>query len=106
MSKKRKHTTTKNTMAKPPVTKLMILSVECNGRFDLVTDFPTEEAFDKIFREWYDHPDTKMWCAESLIMYIKAKQPKRICLLREDYDKITKGKVIPATKEEWEAENN
>lgn len=106
MSKKRKHKTTKNTVTKPPVTRLRVIGVECNGRFDLVTDFHTQEEFDKIFMEWFDHPDTKMWCAESLIIYIKTKQPKRICLLQEEYDEFIKDKVIPATKEEWEAENN
>ena len=109
MSKRRKknHSTTKNTVPKPAVTRLRVIGVECNGRFDLVTDFRTQEEFDKIFMEWFDHPDTFMWCAESLIEYIKRKQPKRICLLQEDYDRLTKGKgVIPATKEEWERENN
>jgi hypothetical protein len=106
MSKKRKHKTTKNTIPKPPITRLRVIGVECNGYSELVTDFPTQEEFDKIFMEWFDHPATTMWCAESLIAYIKRKQPKRICLLKEDFDAITKGKFIPATKEEWEAENN
>lgn len=106
MSKKRKHTTTKNTIQKPPVTKLMVIGVECNGYFELVTNFSNQKEFDKIFREWFDHPKTIMWCAESLIAYIKMKQPNRICLLQEDYEAITKGKFIPATKEEYEAENN
>lgn len=107
MSKKKNHTTIKNTIAKPPVTRLLVIGVQCNGRFDLVTDFFTQKEFDKIFDEWFNHPDTFMWCAESLIAYVKSKQPKRICLLQEDYDKIVKGKgVIAATKEEWENENN
>lgn len=106
MSKKRKHQTTKNTVKNPPVTRLRVIGVECNGRFDLVTDFYTQKEFDDLFHEWFDHPETRMWCAESLIAYIKAKQPNRICLLQEDYDALTKGQVVPATKEEWEAENN
>lgn len=107
MSKKRKHRTTKNTIQKSPVTRLRVIGVECNGRFDLVTDFHTQKAFDDLFHEWFDHPDTRMWCAESLIAFVKAKQPKRICLLQEDYDEFIKGKgVISATKEEWESENN
>jgi hypothetical protein len=105
--KRKKHFTTKNTPPKPMVTRLRVIGVECNGRFDLVTDFHTQEEFDKLFFEWFDHPETKMWCAESLIAYIKNKQPKRICMLQEDYDRITRGKdIIPATKEEWEEENN
>lgn len=109
MSKKRKrnHTTTKNTVPKNPVTRLRVIGVECNGVFNLVTDFQTQEEFDKLFMEWLDHPKTIMWCAESLIAYIKEKQPKRICLLEEDYHQIIKGKrVVDATKEEWESENN
>lgn len=107
MSKKKKHTTTKNTIAKPPVTRLLVIGVECNGRFDLVTDFHTQQEFDDIFQEWFDHPDTDMWCAESLIAYVKIKQPKRICVLQEDYDRLVKGRgVVAATKEEWERENN
>lgn len=106
MSRKRKHSTTKNTLPKQPVTRLMVIGVECNGKFNLVTDFSSQQDFDKIFREWFDNPKTFMWCAESLIAYIKAKQPKRICLFEEDYKAITKGKVTPATKQEWEEENN
>jgi len=107
MGKKRKHFTTKNTMAKPPVTRLRVIGVMCNGVFNLVTNFETQEEFDAIFKEWFDSPETRMWCAESLICYIKEKQPKRICLLEEDYYKAIKGKgVIDATKEEWESENN
>lgn len=104
---KRKHKTTKNTAPKPPVTRLRVIGVECNGFFSLVTDFFTQKEFDDIFMEWFDHPETKMWNAESLINYIKRKQPKRICLLEEDYKKITKGAgVIPATHEEWLREQN
>lgn len=107
MSKKKKHRTTKNTVAKPPVTRLRVIRVECNGRFDLVTDFHTQEEFDRLFFEWFNSPETKMWHAPTLIAYIKAKQPNRICMLQEDYDLLTKGKgVIHATKKEWEQENN
>lgn len=107
MSKKRKHITTKNTMPKPPISKLRVIRVEMsNGAFDLVTDFKTQEDFDKIFMQWYDSPETKIWNAYSLIDFIKTKEHNRICVLEEDFNKITKGKMIPATKEEYEAENN
>jgi len=106
MGKKRKHKTTKNTMPKPPVTRLAEYTLDVNGVFTLVSDITDEKLFDKLYREWFDHPSTFMWCAESLIMYIKSKYSKSICLLKEDYEKLTKGKVIHATKEEWEAENN
>jgi len=107
--KKRKHTTTKNTRPKPPVTRLCVIEGDCNGYFKIVTDFTNQkdkEEFDKLYKEWFDHPDTKMWCIESFIIYLKGKHPNRVCLLHDDYIKITKGKVIPATREEWESENN
>lgn len=107
MSKKRKHKTTKNTVPKPPVTRLAEYTLNVNGVFTLVTDITDEKKFDKIYREWFDHPSTFMWCGKSLAAYVKRKLPDNFCLLKEDYQKIIKGKgVIPATKEEWEAENN
>ncbi len=103
---KKKHRTTKNTTAKPPVTRLLVIGVECNGRFNIVTEF-TEKEFNSIFREWFDHPDTFMWCDKSLLAYVNAKYPNKICLLEKDYRAAIKGQaVINATKEEWEQENN
>lgn len=84
----------------------MVIRGDVNGPFELVTDLVSETIFDKLYHEWFDHPSTKIWCVESLIMYIKDKHPDCICLLKKDYDSLTKGKVIEATKEEWEAENN
>lgn len=107
--KKRKHTTTKNTVAKPPVTRLAIIEGECNGKFKIVTDFCSQdetEKFDKIFREWFDHPNTVRWCIESFIAYFKEKHPNRMLVLYDDFKNITKDKFIPATKQEWESENN
>lgn len=109
MKKRRKNTTTKNTVAKNPVTRLCVIEGDCNGAFKIVTDFTSEKEqkdFDKIYREWFDHPSTVMWCIESFIVYFKEKYPNRVCVLEEDYKAITKGKIIPATKEEWDAENN
>lgn len=106
MSKRKKnHRTTKNTLPQPPVTRLRVIGVECNGDFSLVTDFHTQKDFDDIFIEWFDHPTTRIWNSESLIAYIKKNRPNRICLLEEDYYKIAKS-IIPATKEEWESEQN
>lgn len=109
MSKKKKHKTTKNTIAKPPVTRLAVIEGDCNGKFKIVTDFCNQnelDKFDKIYLEWFNHPNTKMWCIESFIMYFKAKYPNRMCVTYDDYKTITKGKVTPATKQEWETENN
>lgn len=105
--KKRKHATTKNTMPKRPVTRLAEYTLDVNGVFTLVTDITDAKKFDKVYREWFDHPSTFMWCGQSLCEYVKYKFPESICLLKEDYQKIIKGKgVISATKEEYEAENN
>ena len=106
MAKKRKHTTTKNTRPKPPISKLLEFSSDCNGPFTIVTDITKPGEFEKLYLEWYDHPATYMWCAESFIAYVKNKIPKCICVLKEDFEAITKGQFIPATKEEYEAENN
>lgn len=106
MSKKRKHTTTKNTMPKPPVTRLAEYTLNVNGKFTLVTNI-SETVFDMLYKKWFDDPETVQWCGESLAAYLKEKLPNNICLLKEDYEKIIKGKgVIDATKEEYEAENN
>lgn len=107
MHKNRKNKTTKNTLPKPPVTRLTEYTLDVNGVFTIVTDIVDEKVFDKAYREWFDHPNTFMWCGESLTAYIKNKFPKNICLLKDDYLKAIKGKgVISATKEEWESENN
>jgi len=106
-SRKRKnHRTTKNTIVKPPVTRLAEYTLDVNGEFTLVTDITDTNTFDKLYKQWFDAPETYMWCGESLCAYIKEKRPNNICLLKQDYEIITKGKVIHATKEEWEAENN
>jgi F0F1-type ATP synthase gamma subunit len=87
-------------------TRIMVVGVKINGYFELATDFNTREEFEQVFVEWVYNTETIMQCAESLIFYIKEKCPNRICLLKEDFDEITKGKRIPATKEKWESENN
>ena len=105
--KKKKHLTTKNTNPKPPVTRLAEYTLDVNGVFTIVTDLTDEKAFDKVYREWFDHPSTIMWCGEALVHYINSKFPDKICMLKEDYQNLVKKhKVTPATKEEWEAENN
>lgn len=108
--RKRNHRTTKNTVTKPPVTRHCVIEGDCNGPFKIVTDFTSpkeQEQFQKIYREWFDHPDTKRWHIDSFIMYFKIKYPNRICIQFNEYDAICKeGKVIAATQEEWEQENN
>ena len=106
---KRKRKTTKNTVAKPPVTRLCVIEGDCNGPFKIITDFTTEkeqEEFERLYVEWFNSPLTKVWCIESFIIYFKEKHPKRMCLLYAHYEQLVAGKVIPATKEEWESENN
>ena len=93
-------------MPNPPVTKLAEYTLDVNGVFTLVTDITDEKVFDKLYREWFDHPDTFMWCGESLAGYIKQKRPNNFCLLKDDFKKIVGNNFTPATKEEWESENN
>ena len=104
--KKRKHTTTKNTRPKPPVTRLAVIEGDCNGPFKIVTDMTHGSEFKDLYVMWFNSPDTKIWSIESFITWFKERHPDRICVLHSDYETITKGKVVPATKEEWEAENN
>lgn len=101
-NKKRKHRTTKNTMPKSPVHRFNNFQLDINGPVSIVTEI-SECDFDRLYREWWDHPDTFMWCGESLVGYLNKKQPEKLCLLKEDYDRLG---PITATKEEWEAENN
>ncbi len=92
----------------PPVTRLAVIQGDCNGPFKIVTDFVSQKeqvAYDKLYLEWFDHPETRIWHITDFIRYFKSKHPKRICVLHEDYLSITKGKSVPATKEEWDAEN-
>jgi hypothetical protein len=109
MKRKRKHQTTKNTVPKAPVMRHCVIEGDCNGPFKIVNDYcsPKEqEEFDRLYREWFDSPSTFMWCIESFIIWFKERHPKRLCMLYSDYERLTKGKIIPATKEEWESENN
>jgi len=106
MSKKRINKTTKNTMLKQPVIRTAEYILDVNGAFTLVTDITDETTFDKLYRKWFDDPETVSWCGESLALYINEKRPNNFCLLKEDYLEIFKDKVIPATKGELEAENN
>jgi hypothetical protein len=107
MNRKRKHKTTKNTVVRPPVTRLAEYTLDINGVFTIGTDITDESKFDEAYREWFDHPLTFMWCGESLVAYLKNKFPANICLLKEDYLRLIKGSgVIPATREEYDAENN
>ena len=106
MSNKRKHNTTKNTMSKPPVKRLAEYTLNVNGPVTLVTDITDEKTFDKLYKQWFDDPSTTAWCGKGLAVYIKKKRPNNFCLLKEDYIEIFKDRIIPATKEEWESENN
>ena len=109
MSNRKKHSTTKNTKAVPPVSRMCVIEGECNGLFKIVTDFTSEKEtklFDSLYLEWFDSPLTIHWHITSFIVWFKERYPNRVCLLWDDYDKITRGKVIHATKEEWESENN
>ena len=92
----------------PPVTRLCVITGDCNGPWKIVTDFASEKeqtVFHNIYLQWFHHPETRIWHITDFIRYFKNRFPNRMCVLHEDYLEITKGKVIHATKEEWDAEN-
>lgn len=91
-------------MEQYPVTRLCVSAVELsNGvHFKIVHDLE-ETVWASMFTRWCRK--TKRHTAVSLIEYIKGKRPHCICVTKAQYDEITAGKSIPATKEEWEAEN-
>jgi len=89
----------------PPVTRLIVAKCELlNGdSFEVVTDLELSQWV-SLSNKWLRK--TKKITVESIIEYVCSRKPFCICVSKEDYDKITKGKVIEATKEEWERENN
>lgn len=68
---------------------------EMNGRFN---------SFDAAFQSWLNR--TEVYTADSFVEYVKGKEPERVFLTLEDYEKITEGKSEDATKEDFETENN
>lgn len=96
-------------MILPPVTRLTVASVELsNGvKFQLVHDLKESggnKSFEGSYKQWIKK--TRDFTANSFIRFVKNRQPDSIFLLKEDFDRITEGKTIPATKEEYDAENN
>lgn len=86
-----------------PITKLNIFGQEfADGtKFEIVHNLPVEK-FERLFYLWYN--SSAEFSQASLIDYVKRNSLGRICVSKADYDKITKGKAIPATKEEYEAQ--
>lgn len=96
-------------MPLPPVSRFLVIESNCNGPFKIVTDMASAKEFklfEQCYIEWFDNPLTKDWVIESFLIYFKQKYPDKICLLYADYERIIKNKMIPATREEWEAEQN
>lgn len=48
MKNKRNHKTTKNTVTKPPVTKIAKYTLDVNGVFTLVTDITDDKVFEQF----------------------------------------------------------
>lgn len=87
-----------------PVTKLTISTVQLSTglEFKLVHDL-AETTWAALFNRWLRK--AKQHTARSLIEFIKNRKPHCICVTKAQYDEITAGKSVAATKEEWEAEN-
>lgn len=90
---------------KNPITKLSVFGQEFEGgiKFKIVHNLP-ENDFVSLFKVWYS--SDLEFSQESLIAFVKKHRLGKMCISKADYDKITKGKVVHATKEEYEAENN
>ena len=89
----------------PPVTRLILcrLNLPDGTFFEVITDLDISQ-WDSLSNKWLRK--AKRLTQESIIVYVKERKPFCICVSKEDYDSITAGKVIPATKEDWEKENN
>lgn len=61
-------------------------------KFTIVNDFENMEgalgSFDAAFQNWLVRTDD--FTAESFILYVKSKEPNRIFLILEDYEKALK----------------
>ncbi len=93
------------------VTKLNKSKIELSNGviFTIVHNFKNMtgniNSFDAAFQSWLVR--TKVYTADSFVDYVKSKdEPDRIFMTFEDFENKTKGKSEPATKEDFEAENN
>jgi len=64
----------------------------------------TPKSFKTYFEKWFHSPFTTQWTERSLISYVKRKNPNCIFLSEADYNRITEGKKVSATKEEYDAQ--
>jgi len=93
------------------VTKLNKSKIELsNGvTFTIVHNFKNMygniNSFDAAFQSWLVR--TEVYTADSFVEYVKSKdEPDRIFMTLTDFENKTKGKSKPATKEDFESENN
>lgn len=83
---------------KRPVTKLSKTRIELsNGiKFTIVHDFKKMKgpvnSFDAALGNWIAR--TEVYTGDSFVEYVKGKEPNRIFVTLEDYDRITKGGMI------------
>ena len=91
-------------MAQNPITRLCISTVSLNTglSFKIVHDLDGD-VWESQMHRWMRK--SKLHTPGSLIDWIKARKPHCICVTKAQYDEITAGNCIAATKEEWEAEN-
>lgn len=88
-----------------PITKLAVFKVQFDSgmKFEIFHNL-TEKEIGDLFDWWVGLPIP--FSEDKFIFFVKYQHPGCICVSKADYDKITKGKAIPATKEEYEVENN
>lgn len=87
------------------VTRLNKRTVKLSNDIEFkVVDNITDKEFQGLLDDWtaitYDYS------AENLCAFVKLYKPSSIFVTEAQYDKITAGRSTPATKEEYEAENN
>ncbi len=93
-----------NGILKNPVTRLVVVTIELtNGTSFQIVHNLSEAKGDALIAKWMRK--TKRPTALNLIHYIRDRADC-ICVTKEQYDEVTAGKVVHATKEEYEAENN
>ena len=88
-----------------PITRLVLATVKptAANAFQLVHDLD-DATWVSLYNRWLRK--AKRLDSYSLRCWIKDRKPTCICVTKAEYEQITAGKAVAATKEEYEAENN
>lgn len=92
-------------MALNPVTRLSVATITLfDGRsYSLVHDLDAA-VWARLLAKWGRTSNKPtVW---ALIEYVKKRRPYCICVTKAQYDIVTAGLAVPASKEEWDAQQN